>query len=168
MGGLYEYVCIFCRVLVMIYETQRVAAKKRHLFKCEWTGSSSAQLRSLTASHSFHLNAHMAQHMAPVSRATRRPLWALDNRMCGAFLGASCCLFRSHLLGSCTRQVTNFLLIPFFAFFSCLAAVANLPGEARRDGGMHMDPSGDNSCCFCVDFEVASSWRYSALLPQTS
>lgn len=88
-------------------------------------------LRSLTASHSFHLNAHMAQHMAPVSRATRRPLWALDNRMCGAFLGASCCLFRSHLLGSCTRQVTNFLLIPFFAFFSCLAAVANLPGEAR-------------------------------------
>lgn len=77
-------------------------------------------LRSLTASHSFHLNAHMAQHMAPVSRATRRPLWALDNRMCGAFLGASCCLFRSHLLGSCTRQVTNFLLIPFFFCFLLL------------------------------------------------
>lgn len=47
------------------------------------------------------------------------------------FWGASCCLFRSHLLGSCTRQVTKFLLIPFFAIFSCLAAVANLPGEAR-------------------------------------
>lgn len=117
-------------------------------------------LSSAQISHSFHLNAHMAQHMAPVSRATRRPLWALDNRMCGAFSGASCCLFRSHLLGSCTRQVTNFLLIPFFAFVSCLAAVANLPGEARRDGGMHMDPSGDNSCCFCVG---SSSWSYLAL-----
>lgn len=117
-------------------------------------------LGSAQISHSFHLNAHMAQHMAPVSPATRRPLWALDNRMCGAFLGAICCLFRSHLLGSCTRQVTNFLLIPFFAFVSCLAAVANLPGEARRDGGMHMDPSGDNSCCFCVD---SSSWSYVAL-----
>lgn len=34
----------------MIYETQRVAAKKRHLFKCEWTGSSSDLSQPRTAS----------------------------------------------------------------------------------------------------------------------
>lgn len=92
----------------------------------------SAQLRSLTVrTASIWMRTWRNTWHQPA--ATRWPPWALDNRMCGAFLGASCCLFRSHLLGSCTRQVTNFLLIPFFAFFSCLAAVANLPGEARRE-----------------------------------
>lgn len=48
----------------MIYETQRVAAKKRHLFKCEWTGSSLAQL-CLDLSQFAHLPfecAHGATH----------------------------------------------------------------------------------------------------------
>lgn len=114
----------------MIYETQRVAAKKRHLFKCEWTGSSSDPSQLRTASiwmrtwrNTWHQSVEPpGGHYGHWIIACVEPFW-----------GASCCLFRSHLLGSCTRQVTNFLLIPFFAFLLLLSCCCQSAwrGETR-------------------------------------
>lgn len=117
VGGI--YVCIFCRVLVMIYETQRVAAKKRHLFKCEWTGSSSAQIL-----HSFHLNAHMAQHMAPGWKGRGSVIACVE-----PFSGAAVVYFGLTCSVAARGRWQTFYLFLFCSPFFLAAPVANLPVE---------------------------------------
>lgn len=118
VGGI--YVCIFCRVLVMIYETQRVAAKKRHLFKCEWTGSSAPRLRSCTAS---------------IWMRTWRNTWHQSEREAIAcvepFSGAAVVYFGlTCSVAARGRWQTFYLFLFLLSFFLAAAApVANLPVE---------------------------------------
>lgn len=148
----------------MIYETQRVAAKKRHLFKCEWTGSSSAQLcldLSQFAQLPFEC-AHGATHgTSQQPPGGHHGHWIIA--CVEPFWGPAVVYFSLTCSVAARGRWQNFcsFLFCFLFLLSCCCQSARR-GETRW--GVHMDPSGDNSCCFCVDFEVASSsWSCSAL-----